>query len=366
MNEPSREVLHYLGADTDRGGIVSVVRALAEAGSFRCVLGVNRGFVQHRVPPLPVWEFPPLAGEHLGPATFWRARAVAADAQAWLRGDPARVFHGHSRAGLAVALWLRARGERRVVASVHCYGARRWFYRWAARRLGDRLFWLSPAMKNYYRVAPAADATEPWSQCIPGCVPPRELCHLIGDKGGGPLRLGGVGMLVAWKRWHLVLDALAALPPPVRARVRFTHIGAPDETAASRHYAEALQTQTKALRLGAIVEWRGEQPGAEALLREIDCLVVASRREPLSVAMLEALQAGVPVLASRSGGNRDVIAPARNGWFFEPDDPRDLARAIAMLAETDALRRVEFRAEDLARFDARRVAAQWAEVYARL
>lgn len=360
MTEP-REVLHYLGADADRGGIVSVVRALATTGRFRCVLGVNRGCVQRREPPLPVFEFAPLAGETLGLKTFWRARGVAAVARAWLRGDNERVFHAHSRAGLAVALWLRLRGERRVVASVHCYGRQKWFYRWAARRLGDRLFWLSPAMLRHYGIA-SADA---WAQCIPGCVPAADF-RVSREVTLGRLHLGGAGMLVSWKRWHLVLDALAALPRSERGRVRFTHIGAPDDTDASRRYAQALQTQTKALGLDEVVAWRGEQPDARGLLREIDCLVVASRREPLSVAMLEALQAGVPVLASRSGGNRDVILPSRNGWFFEPDDVRDLMRAMVMLAESDARQRVKIAPADLARFEAPAVAARWAEVYARL
>src|SRR4051812_31852629 len=89
-------VLHYIGADDDRGGIVSVVRALASAECFECVLGVNRGFRQRRSPPLPVAEFTPLAGETLGLTTFWRARAVAREARRWLAEDPLRVFHGHS------------------------------------------------------------------------------------------------------------------------------------------------------------------------------------------------------------------------------------------------------------------------------
>lgn len=359
---PAPTVLHYIGANDDRGGIVSVVRGLATAQRFECVLGVNRGFVPRRSPRLPVVEMPPLAGEELGVRTFWRARLVARAAAEWLAADRARIFHGHSRAGLAVALRLRALGERRVVVSMHCYGRQRWFYRWAARRLGPCLFWLSPAMKGYYGV-PDGDG---WAQCIPGCVPlagatpaPRQFVP------GGTLHLGGAGMLVEWKRWHLVLAALARLPAAVRARVRFAHIGATIDERSSR-YADSLRASTVELGLADRVEWRGEQPGTAALLQEIHCLVVASWREPLSVAMLEALRAGVPVLASESGGNTDVVRPPRNGWFFRPDDPADLAGQIARLVETDALAQIAIGPEDIARFDAHAVAAQWAQVYARL
>ena len=48
----SHTVLHYTGADDDRGGVMSAVRALATADRFTCVLGVNPGFRQHRQPPL--------------------------------------------------------------------------------------------------------------------------------------------------------------------------------------------------------------------------------------------------------------------------------------------------------------------------
>jgi len=356
-------VLHYTGADNDRGGIISVVRGLAGAGRFECLLGVSRGAVQHRAPPLPVVEFSPVASEQLDLRTFWRARGVAREARVWLAAEAARVFHAHSRAGLAVALWLHAMGERGFVGSVHCYGRRGWFYRWAARRLGDRLFWLSPAMKAYYGVGDAGS----WTRCMPGCVPPRPLQGRARSRGAGAtLHLGGIGMLVAWKRWHLLLDALALLPPATRAHVRFTHIGAPADDAASRRYAGKLRAMTAAHGLTDRVTWRGEQPDVARFLEEIDCLVVASCREPLSVAMLEALRAGVPVLASRSGGSCDVVSPLRTGWLFAPDDPRDLARAITMLTETGALQRIDIRPDDLARFDATAVAMEWARIYAGL
>src|SRR5687767_10141925 len=71
---PHRTVLHYLGSDDDRGGIVSIVRALVPYDAFRCVLGVNRGCRQERQPPLPTLELPRLKGESIGVQTWWRAR----------------------------------------------------------------------------------------------------------------------------------------------------------------------------------------------------------------------------------------------------------------------------------------------------
>jgi glycosyltransferase involved in cell wall biosynthesis len=361
---PPPVVLHYLGYSSDDGGIVSVVRALAGADRFACVLGLNRGAQQRRAPALPAVELPPLTGETLGLRTFWRARAVAREVGAWLRAEPGRVFHGHSRAGLAVALWLARAGERRAVVSVHCYGRQRWFYRWAARRLEDRLYWLSPAMKEYYGVPTGAG---PWARCIPGCVP--ELATSVEPRSAhreSVVQIGGIGLLVPWKRWHLVLEALALVPEPTRRRMHFRHIGGTGGSPVAQRYAAELQARTSDLGLATTVTWLGAQPSSGPFLREIDCLVIPARREPFSIAMLEALQAGIPVLAADSGGARDVIVPSRNGWLFHSGDAADLARTLAMLAESDGLGGVQIAGADLQRFKASVVAEQWAGVYERL
>jgi glycosyltransferase involved in cell wall biosynthesis len=361
-----RTVLHYLGYDDDAGGIVAVVRALAGAGRFGCVLGVNAGFRSTRPLPFAVEGFSPLAGEQLGLRTFWHAQAVAAEAQRWLDAEPGRVFHGHSRAGLAVALWLARRGERRVVASVHCYGRQRWFYRWAARQLGDRLFWLSPAMKQHYGLPNASS----WDQCIPGCVPAptgpiaKAAPEINGDRHR--LRLGGVGMLVRWKRWDLVLKALAAMPPELRTRTSFEHIGAPAPTDNSRRYADEFKTLTATLGLTDRVIWRGAEPSSARLLGNIDALVIASDREPFSVAMLEALAAGVSVVAADSGGATDLIQPGENGWLFRSGDASDLTRIFEKLSSEGNRKSVRIAPEAIDRFSAATVATQWMEVYDRL
>lgn len=343
------EVLHYVGYDDDRGGIVSVVRNLAATGRFGCVLGLNAGGRQTRVPALPVLELPRIAGERISPATLWRARAVARAVQLWLRGAPGRIFHGHSRAGLLVALWLDRFGERRVVASVHCYGRQRWFYRWAARRLDGRLFWLSPAMQRHY----AAGGTAVGG-CIPGGVAPSAV--LRPAPVPGRLRLGGVGALVAWKCWHEVVAALAMLPAEARARVTFDHIGDGDP-----RYRGELLACVEATGLAAQVTLHGAEPSSARLLGTIDALVVASHQEPFSVALLEALAAGVPVIAANGGGAPDAIRPGVNGELFRPGDAAALAAILRRwLEQPVAWNPTAIQATTVT---VEKVAAQWDEVY---
>lgn len=356
----SLEILHYTGYATDRGGIVAVLRALAGAGRFQVVHGVGEGFVASG-PPMAVWRGPAIAGEQIGFRNAWRARAAAILVRHWLAAAPGRVFHGHSRAGLLVALWLHFSGEKRVVVTVHCYGKHRWFYRWAARILGARLFWLSPAMKNYYGIHDPS-----WAQCLPGCIELAPPPVSRRPRADGLVRLAGVGALVPWKNWSLVLAALTLLPDETRARLRFRHIGAEDGTAASRRCAEELREQAEREKLRGLVEWRGQQPSAIPLLQETDCLIVASRNEPFSVAMLEALGAGVPVLAADSGGAADLVRPGRNGWLFRGGDAADLARHLALLVSTDALARVAIDRTELERFSASVAAESCADIYRKL
>ncbi len=354
-------VLHYTGADDDRGGIVSAILAMQSAGRFAGVLGVNRGFRAGRSSGFPRLEFLPLAGERLGVATFWRARSVAREVQHWIQAEPNRVYHGHSRAGLAVALWLARRGERRAVVTVHCYGRQRWFYRWAARQLGSRLFWLTPAMKRHYGV----EAPATWAHCLPGCLPDEQIDagYPPRDYTRRPLRLAGIGALVEWKQWHAVLEALAVLPPSSRDQFRFEHIGAGEDSGGSRRYAGELRAQTVRLKLEQHVTWRGAEPSSRRLLAEANCLLVPSRGEPFSMAMLESLAAGVPVLAAAGGGPGDVLTPGLNGWLFDPARPGALAARIQELLHPDALAGIRIEAEQLRAYRASTVAEAWRKVY---
>jgi glycosyltransferase involved in cell wall biosynthesis len=322
-------VLHYTGYDEDRGGIMSVIGALAETERFHCVLGVNQGFKARRFGNIPVQEFTPLSGERLNLSTLWRARTVAREVQNWLADDTRRVFHGHSRAGLAVALQLPAMGERRVMATVHCYGRHTWYYRRAARILRDRLYWLSPAMMRYYKIP--IDLVDPWTGCLPGCVSER-VRPLPAAEETTALRLGGIGTLTRWKQWHVIIEALDRLPIGLRGQVVFRHIGGTDGTADSLRYAAELRRQVADRGLTPFVEWCGERPSSDDLLAACDVLVVASKQEPFSVSILEALISGVPVVAANSGGAPDIIDPPRNGLLFEPNKPRDLVRAIGEMS----------------------------------
>lgn len=332
---------------------MAALRVLAAEHRFTTCLGVHPDFPDG-VESCPLLRLPATPAEHGGPAAWLPTRRVALAVREWLAADSSRIFHGHSRAGLLVALWLDLMGVRRVVSTVHTLGRHRWLYRLAARRLGSRLFWLGPAMKRHYGIAPAD-----WSNCLPDAVPRATVRPAVAARRGRGITFGAVGALVPVKQWETLLRAAASLD---RSRDwRFVHAGAEDGSAAGRRCAADLRALHRQLGLESRWEFRGHVDDIAGFLGEIDCLVVSSPWEASSMAALEAIAAGVPVLVPARSGTSDIINAAGGGWLF--DGEAELVRSLEALT-TGGLRE-SWRRDDagLERFMADRVAAQHAEFY---
>lgn len=101
----------------------------------------------------------------------------------------------------------------------------------------------------------------------------------------------------------------------------------------------ALEAQ--AAPLGDSVRFLGEVRDVPAVLREATIYVQPSYREGLSNAVLEAMAAGLPVVASRISGNEDIIDEGVSGLMVEAGDAAQLAAALRRLAaDPDLARRL--------------------------
>jgi len=84
--------------------------------------------------------------------------------------------------------------------------------------------------------------------------------------------------------------------------------------------------------LASRVRFLGHREDVPALLAASDLFVLPSRSEAFPNGAMEAMAAGLPVIASAVGGLLDLIDQGRTGVLVSPDDPVALAGAIDMLA----------------------------------
>lgn len=100
-----------------------------------------------------------------------------------------------------------------------------------------------------------------------------------------------------------------------------------------------LEAEARELGLADQVRFLGIRKDVSALLQAADLFVQPSLWEGLSLAMLEALFAGCPVLATRVEGVVDVITDGQTGTLVEAGDPAALAEAMLRLLEDESLRK---------------------------
>jgi glycosyltransferase involved in cell wall biosynthesis len=95
----------------------------------------------------------------------------------------------------------------------------------------------------------------------------------------------------------------------------------------------ALEARADALGATSSVEFLGHRDDVPRLLAESDVFVLPSRSEASPNALIEAMAAGLPVVACAVGGNLEIVDHGRTGLLVPPHDSPALASAIASLLE---------------------------------
>jgi glycosyltransferase involved in cell wall biosynthesis len=99
----------------------------------------------------------------------------------------------------------------------------------------------------------------------------------------------------------------------------------------------ALAEQIEASALGGRVTLFGVFDESDALLAAADMLIRPSREPGTSRPLLEAMAAGLPVIAADTPSHRELIAEGRHGLLVPPDDPRAMTAAIGRLIDDPQL-----------------------------
>ncbi len=99
---------------------------------------------------------------------------------------------------------------------------------------------------------------------------------------------------------------------------------------------QELRTQVQDLGLESVVHFLGNLPDVRPVLAASDCMSLVSEAETLSMAMLEAMAMGVPVITTIVGGASEAIENQVNGFLIPPNDVNTLADTLRyVLADDD-------------------------------
>ncbi len=166
--------------------------------------------------------------------------------------------------------------------------------------------------------------------CVPNPVDIGEIAARPLADGERPNLILFLGKLEAAKGIFDLLEAVAALRPGA-PDVRLVCAGDGDRIAVAR-YAERLGIAEAVKFTG----WVGPS-GKRALLENAAVFALPSYDETLPMSVLEAMSAGVPVVASPVGGIAEVVLDGTTGFLVAPGDKQNLARLLARLLSDRAL-----------------------------
>jgi glycosyltransferase involved in cell wall biosynthesis len=166
---------------------------------------------------------------------------------------------------------------------------------------------------------------------VPHDARPR-LRASFGVEPSWPL-LGAIGDVVPRKGLiHLVTampEVLAAVPD-----ARLLVVGDPADT----EYVAQAKAIAEQSGIASRVLWAGRRDDVAEILTALDLFVLPSLEESFPLAILEAMAAGLPVVATTVGGIPECVEPGVTGTLVPPTDSHALAEAIVRLLRQPGLR----------------------------
>jgi glycosyltransferase involved in cell wall biosynthesis len=140
-----------------------------------------------------------------------------------------------------------------------------------------------------------------------------------------PVVIGTVAHLSPEKGLHYLIEA-ASLIPEVRTRMRFVIVG-------DGKCLQELRELSKNKGLDNVFDFAGFHPSILQFMKSFDIFALPSLSEGLSSAILEAMAASLPIVATKVGGIPELVSDGENGLLVDPANPAALAQAIQHLAD---------------------------------
>ncbi len=146
-------------------------------------------------------------------------------------------------------------------------------------------------------------------------------------------------VFVCARRWaptkgvEYLATALGLLSPSARARCAFLFAG--HDSYGFSHYRQRVKERLASVD-GLAIRFLGnlEHAVLARVVAAADVAVLPSVMEATSLFCLEAMASGVPILATRTGGLKDLVQDGRTGWLVTPEKPAELSRAIESICRS--------------------------------
>ncbi len=163
------------------------------------------------------------------------------------------------------------------------------------------------------------------------------LYELIPHKQGGLLHeglvIGTIANFYSTKGLQYLIEAMKIINNNLETKnYKLVIIGDGSERESLKLQVENLKLQNSVFLIGRITD-------AYKYLKAFDIFVLPSVKEGFPWALIEAMSAKLPVIATTVGANPEIIEDQKNGLLVRPADPQALADAIQKLSDDESLRR---------------------------
>jgi glycosyltransferase involved in cell wall biosynthesis len=326
--------------------MISTLTAEINQGQFRVIVGLFRsGWLQAECEAREVQTcVMPLAG--LFNLQWFRACLRL------LRREQVALIHAHEFSAILCGWIVATLAGLPFVATVH---GKNYFWEKLRRRVTYRLVsrhgtlvMVSQDLKRF--VCDKVGVAENRMEVIYNGVAPAQMvtdeevqkCKAELEVSGCYPMLGVVGSLYPVKGHRFLLEAM---PEIIRQwpKAQLLVIGRGE-------LEVSLKEQVEQLAIGANVHFLGMRQDVPRLLSLLDVCILPSLSEGLSLALLEAMASGKPVVATRVGGNPELIDHGRTGFLVQPEDARDLAaNLLKLLSDPETMQQFGRQAEERVR-----------------
>ncbi len=273
----------------------------------------------------------------LNDATERRVRELLED---WRPGGEPTIFHAHDWLSLDAARELKYEYKLPIVATLHAteWGRHGGIFSDTSRAIAEREYWLT---YEAWRLVVCSEFMRGEAARLFGC--PSDKVETIFN-GVEAARFAGprdeavraryaspderlvlyVGRFVREKGIGVLLDAMSAILAR-EPKTRFVLVGG-----AAGHDREKFEGFVRWAALSERVTFAGflSGPPLHALYRAADVAVFPSLYEPFGIVALEAMAAGVPVVASDAGGLREIVVHDATGTSTFAGDAASLAWGV--------------------------------------